>query len=179
MLLPGENVGINLQTRDNGFFVQNSQVSKPLNYPLHPLQCVFWHKTNAAPNPRKNFASAVEAAVFARKPGKVLAWNGGAFTHNHWEMPTVFGQHKTHPTQKPIALMINCITPISTVNALILDPSCGSGTTCVAAKKLGRRYIGIDIEEKYCDIARDRLLGLEGKRLGKQHKRKGFFDVEG
>lgn len=42
-------------------------------------------------------------------------------------------------------------------NDLILDPFCGSGTTCVAAKKLGRNYIGIDISPEYCDIARKRL----------------------
>ena len=40
---------------------------------------------------------------------------------------------------------------------IILDPYCGSGTTCVAAKKLGRRYIGIEIDEKYAAIARSRI----------------------
>ena len=44
---------------------------------------------------------------------------------------------------------------------MVVDPLCGSGTTCVAAKMLGRNYIGIDISEEYCQIARDRLKALD------------------
>jgi len=62
-----------------------------------------------------------------------------------------------HPTQKPLLLMKWCLENFSKPNDLILDPFCGSGSTCVAAKILGRRYIGIDISEEYCEIARMRL----------------------
>jgi len=68
-------------------------------------------------------------------------------------------QNKVHPTQKPLDLMLWCLS-FSDAN-LILDPFCGSGTTCVAAKMLGRRYIGIDISEDYCQIARDRLRAVD------------------
>ncbi len=64
---------------------------------------------------------------------------------------------KMHPTQKPLNLMMWCIEHNSNPNDLIFDPFCGSGTTCVAAKRLGRRYIGIDISTEYCNIARKRL----------------------
>ena len=66
---------------------------------------------------------------------------------------------KQHPTQKPLSLMLWCLKHAE--GNLILDPFCGSGTTCVAAKMLGRRYIGIDISEKYCEIARQRLEAVD------------------
>jgi site-specific DNA-methyltransferase (adenine-specific) len=65
-------------------------------------------------------------------------------------------QGRTHPTQKPIALFRWCIGFFPDAQ-LILDPFMGSGTTLRAAKDLGRRAIGIEIEERYCEIAVRRL----------------------
>ena len=69
------------------------------------------------------------------------------------------GERAQHPTQKPVALMKWCIQlcPYWDTALAILDPYCGSGTTLIAAKDLGRRAIGIEIEEKYCEIAAKRL----------------------
>lgn len=61
-----------------------------------------------------------------------------------------------HPTQKPITLMKWCIEQAQSAG-LILDPFMGSGTTLRAAKDLGRQAIGIEIEERYCEIAANRL----------------------
>lgn len=61
-----------------------------------------------------------------------------------------------HPTEKPKELMVFCLNLFS-LSKTILDPFMGSGTTLVAAKELGRRAIGIEIEEKYCEIAVKRL----------------------
>lgn len=62
-----------------------------------------------------------------------------------------------HPTQKPEALMKWCLTLRWVPSGLVLDPFAGSGTTLRAAKDLGRRAIGIEIEERYCEIAAKRL----------------------
>jgi site-specific DNA-methyltransferase (adenine-specific) len=65
------------------------------------------------------------------------------------------GEHY-HPTQKPTALMKWCIE-MSKTDGLVIDPYMGSGTTLVAAKALNRPVIGIELEEKYCEIAAKRL----------------------
>ena len=62
-----------------------------------------------------------------------------------------------HPTQKPIKLFGQIINDYCAMGGVILDPFLGSGTTAVAAKQLGRNFIGIEKEEKYCKIANDRL----------------------
>ena len=67
-----------------------------------------------------------------------------------------FGGETAHPTQKPIALMEWCVARIGDVYT-ILDPFMGSGTTGVACAKLGRKFIGIEIEPKYFDIACRRI----------------------
>lgn len=103
-----------------------------------------------------------------------LAWtnldkNSHAFRKSQVEAYS--RMNKQHPSQKPIDLIEWCIQE-APVTDIILDPFCGSGTTCVAAKKLGRRYIGIDISSEYCDIARKRLKGVRPNLFEKIRKKK-------
>ena len=83
-----------------------------------------------------------------------------------------------HTTQKPLNLMLWTIGKYSSPTDLILDPFCGSGTTCVAAEMLGRKWIGIDISEEYCQIARDRIKAVRtGVPVAEQRKgQKGLFE---
>ena len=70
-------------------------------------------------------------------------------------------EQRVHPNQKPVIMACWVLEHYSKPEDLILDCYMGSGTFCVAAKKLGRRYIGIDISEEYCQIARDRLRAVD------------------
>jgi site-specific DNA-methyltransferase (adenine-specific) len=70
-----------------------------------------------------------------------------------WSMP----ENTDHPTQKPEKLLAKIILASSNPNDVVLDPFLGSGTTSVVAKKLGRQYLGIEIDEIYCCLAEKRL----------------------
>jgi site-specific DNA-methyltransferase (adenine-specific) len=93
-----------------------------------------------------------------------LAWTnlrcGARFKAHTWDggLRAGVSDNRTfcHPSQKPIELMVWCLE-FSRTSGTILDPFAGSGTTLVAAKQLGRRAIGIEIEPRYCAIAVERL----------------------
>ena len=91
-----------------------------------------------------------------------VAWQRGGHGVYCYRDTGYKSEDRYHPTQKPIALMRWCIA--RTTRPTILDPFMGSGTTLRAAKDLGRKAIGIEIEERYCEIAANRcrqeVLGL-------------------
>jgi len=66
------------------------------------------------------------------------------------------GNNRVHPTQKPVELLLELLKATDDSKVDILDPFLGSGSTAIAAKKLNRKCIGIEIEEKYCEIAAKR-----------------------
>ena len=70
-------------------------------------------------------------------------------------------ENTDHPTQKPEKLIAKLILASSKPGDLVFDPFVGSGTTCVTAKKLGRRYLGVEIDEEYCLWGVKRLLQAE------------------
>ena len=74
-----------------------------------------------------------------------------------WTFPTVQAYPGKHPCEKPIEMMTHIVKASTQAGAAVLDPFMGSGTTLVAAKQLGRKCIGIEMEEKYCEIAAERL----------------------
>ena len=85
-------------------------------------------------------------------------WSGFKWREHLWCGYLTGGEQRySHPTQKPESIIAWLTERYSKLGELILDPFLGSGTTAVCAKKLGRRCIGIEIEEKYCEIAVKRL----------------------
>lgn len=87
-----------------------------------------------------------------------------------WSMP----ENTNHPTQKPEKLIAKLVMASSDAGDLVLDPFVGSGTTSVVAKKLKRRFIGIDLNEEYCCLTEKRLL-LADKHPNIQGYTDGFF----
>ena len=85
-------------------------------------------------------------------PGK-KRWNGGGHPNNHFDDTD---RVTPHPTSKPLSMFRTFVERFTDQGELILDPYMGSGTTLRAAKDLGRQAIGIELNERYCEIAAKR-----------------------
>ncbi len=125
---------------------------------------IHWHKTNPFPAiyTRKMFANSMELLVHFSK-GTPKTWNHKHVNemHNFIETPICMGKERTaHKTQKPLKVCIPYIEISSNPGDLVLDPFIGSGSTAVAAKMLGRNYVGFEINNEFCKIAEKRLNNL-------------------
>lgn len=115
----------------------------------------FWRRPDGAPQfTGDRPATPGDAVAIMHAKGK-KRWNGGGH-HAYWEYG-VERSARFHPTQKPEELMCALVHQFSDPNETVCDPYMGSGTTLVAAKRLGRKAIGIEREERYCEIAAKRL----------------------
>lgn len=152
--------------RDGGSliaFLSEFLISDYLESALNHRCMLYWRKTNPAPNFRGLYQRSVEMAVWQTKGGN-WTFNDGGATPNFSEVAIVSGfkcvntdEAREHPTQKPLTLIAEWIQRHSNAADLVIDPFMGSGTTLRAAKDLRRRAIGIELEEKYCEIAARRL----------------------
>jgi site-specific DNA-methyltransferase (adenine-specific) len=82
-------------------------------------------------------------------------------TKSIWSFPTESAKRVNHPAPFPVELPKRCIEMFTFTGDVVLDPFLGSGTTAVAAKMSGRKYIGCDLSAEYCAIAEDRLAMTE------------------
>lgn len=134
---------------------------------FHQKQVISWIKPNVMirqPTTR-NYLPKVEFVGFYIK-GERYIWNrltkkyGLQKSCNFAIVPTIHrsvGEGTDHPTQKPLKLCAKFIYASSNEGDIVLDPFCGSGTTLAAAKALNRRFIGIEIQSKYCRISKSRI----------------------
>jgi len=143
------------------------------------LNDVVWRKSNPMPNFRgRRFTNAHETLIWAaREPGgkgytfnyeALKAGNDGVQMRSDWTIALCTGEErlkagngkKLHPTQKPEALLARVILASSRPDDLVLDPFCGTGTTGAVAKRLGRRFIGVERERSYAGAAQARIAAV-------------------
>ncbi len=155
-------VGTALQ--DQGFWVLND---------------IVWRKTNPMPNFRgTRFTNAHETMIWCskNKDAKGVTFNYEAMKtlnddvqmRSDWTIPLCTGPErikkdgkKAHPTQKPEALLYRVLLASTKPGDVILDPFLGSGTTAAVAKKMGRHFIGIERDETYAEVARERIAAAQ------------------
>lgn len=111
-----------------------------------------WEKGNATPN--KFYLNACEFILMLRKGGE--RWINDMGQKTILKVPNIIG-NKKHPTEKPVELMEILIANSTNENDIVLEPFAGAGATCIAAKNLKRRFIGIEIDEQYATVANERL----------------------
>jgi len=141
------------------------------------LNDITWEKPNPPPNLScRYFTHATETLLWAARDRKskhkfnyqaMRAAADGRQMKSVWRLVAPPRSEKvlgTHPTQKPLALLERVITASSDPGDLVLDPFAGSGTTGVAAARLGRRFIGIDIDARYLELAVKRYIELQQTR---------------
>ena len=131
------------------------------------INIVVWHKSDPPPLIYKNkFKFSYELIIWAKKDGKHTFKYDDMFNvageemQDVWTIPAVGMSEKKfgyHPTQKPEALLERIIKACSNEGDIVLDPFSGSGTTCYVAKKLNRKYIGIEKNKEFFNISKRRI----------------------
>ena len=145
------------------------------NHGFWILNDIIWHKTNPMPNFRgTRFTNAHETLLWCTTSREakytfnyqnLKELNDGKQMRSDWYIPICSGKERlrennnqrSHPTQKPEALMYRIILSSTNKGDIILDPFLGSGTTAVVTKKLQRNFIGIEQDKEYISLAKKRL----------------------
>lgn len=149
------------------------------------LNVVTWAKTNPPPNIScRYFTYSTEFIIWARKSEKKPHYfnydlmkqiNEDKQMTDVWHLPAIARWEKScgkHPTQKPLALLSRILMASTQSGEWVLDPFCGSSTTGIAANLLSRRYLGIEQEQKYLEISKNRREELECQQTYQKYRSK-------
>ena len=142
------------------------------------LNVITWAKTNPPPNIScRYFTFSTEFIIWARKSAKVPHYfnyqlmkqlNDDKQMTDVWRLPAIAKWEKScgkHPTQKPLGVLTRLLQASTKPNDWVLDPFSGSGTTGIAANLLGRKYLGLEIEEEFLAMSKARREELENLQL--------------
>lgn len=155
------------------------------------LNVVTWEKTNPPPNfSCRYFTYSTEQIIWARKSEKIPHYynyelmkqlNGDKQMKDVWKLPAIAPWEKScgkHPTQKPLSVLTRLILASTKPGAWILDPFSGSSTTGIAANLANRKFLGIDQEEAFLSISKNRQLEIENPKIAETYRNKiaGFID---
>lgn len=165
-------------THHNIFSVQQQLIK--LGFKI--LNVITWAKTNPPPNIScRYFTYSTEFIIWARKSSKVAhlynyelmkQLNGNRQMTDVWQLPAIGKWEKScgkHPTQKPLGLLARLIQASTMPGAWILDPFSGSATTGIAANLLGRRYLGLELEDEFLAMSKNRREEIENATIRKNY----------
>lgn len=150
------------------FWCNKNQIPEYLDFYVNKNKCKFdiicWHKHNALPTYSNKYLTDTEYLLYFHN-GK-----GKCYPQNYEDAKTYYiasinykdKKKWNHPTIKPLDLTMKIIRNSSKDGETILDPFMGSGTTGVACKKLGRKFIGIEMADDYFKMAKNRINEKEG-----------------
>lgn len=149
------------------------------------LNVITWEKSNPPPNfSCRFFTHSTEQIIWARKNDKVPHYfnyelmkqlNGDKQMKDVWKMPAIAPWEKScgkHPTQKPLSVLTRLILASTKQNDWILDPFTGSSTTGISANLANRRFLGIDLEEDYLNISKNRKLEIQNNKIAELYRQK-------
>lgn len=169
------------ETMHNIFSI--GQVLTELGFKI--LNIITWEKTNPPPNfSCRYFTYSTEQIIWARKSEKVPHYFNydlmKQLNHNKqmkdvWKLSAIAPWEKScgkHPTQKPLSVLTRIIQASTKENAWILDPFTGSSTTGIAANLLNRRFVGLDQEEEFLNISKNRKIEIEKPEIALLYKQK-------
>lgn len=141
---------------------------------LYTSSIITWAKDWAAPG-YADYKAQTEHALYGWRRGARRRFHGPRSASTLWQIPRERTDSYLHPTQKPLALIERSVRYSARPWELVLDPFAGSGTTLIAAARLGRRAALLELEPAYCDLIVRRYIAL----VGTQHVDKSLLERYG